>query len=252
MPELITSAQNPTIKFIRALEQKKHRQETGLFVAEGRRALERARLAGITPDYVLATQGPQDWGQTHDLRVSEAVMARLSAQNNASGLIGVFKQSAILSEFTRRANEVAVALEDIRDPGNLGTILRTADAVSVRHIALLGESCDAFSPEAVRASMGSLFGVKLIRMTAKQFDSVLAEWPGEIVATAAQGTVDYRRTYQRPTLLLMGSEGSGLSQGLAARANVSVRIPMSGGAESLNVAAAAALMLYEIRRPELR
>jgi TrmH family RNA methyltransferase len=252
MPELITSAQNPTIKFIRALEHKKHRQETGLFVAEGAHALERARLAGITPDYVLAIRGPQDWGQVHDIRVSEAVMARLSAQNNPSRLIGVFKQSAILSEFTCGADEIAVALEDIRDPGNLGTILRTADAVSVRHVALIGESCDAFSPEAVRASVGSMFGVKLSRMTATQFDSVLQEWPGEIVATAAQAAADYRRTYARPTLLMMGSEGSGLSRALAARANVSVRIPMSGGAESLKVATATALMLYEIRRPELR
>lgn len=252
MPELITSAQNPTIKFIRALEQKKNRQETGLFVAEGARARERARAAGIVPDYVVATQGPQDWGQKHDLRVSEAVMARLSAQNNASGLIGVFKQSAILSGFLSPADGVVIALEDIRDPGNLGTILRTADAVSVRHVALLGESCDAFSPEAIRASMGSIFGVKLCRMTHKQFHAVLAEWPGEIVATAARATADYRRIYGRPTLLLMGSEGSGLSQSLAACANMSVRIPMSGDAESLNVATATALMLYEIRRPELR
>jgi TrmH family RNA methyltransferase len=251
MPELITSAQNPTIKFIRALEHKKHRQETGLFVAEGRRALERARLAGIRPDYVLATQGPQEWGQVHDLRVSEAVMARLSAQSNPSGLVAVFKQAAILSDFTPAADDVAIALEEIRDPGNLGTIMRTADAVSVRHIALLGGSCDAFSPEGVRASMGSLFGVKLSRLTAKQFDSVLAAWPGEIVATAARAAADYRRTYARPTLLMMGSEGGGLSPAVAARANVSVRIPMSGGAESLNVAAATALMLYEIRRSEL-
>jgi TrmH family RNA methyltransferase len=251
MAELITSAQNATIKFIRALEQKKHRQETGLFAAEGRRALERARLAGIAPDTVLATRGPQDWGQVHDLRVSDAVMARLSAQNNPSGLIAVFKQASVLSDFTPAAGEVAVALEDIRDPGNLGTILRTADAVSVRHIVLLGESCDAFSPEAVRASMGSLFGVKLSRMTARQFDSILAAWPGEIVATAARAQADFRRTYARPTLLMLGSEGSGLSPALAARANVSVRIPMPGAAESLNVATATALMLYEIRRPEL-
>jgi len=252
MPELITSAQNPTIKFIRALEQKKARQETGLFVAEGRRALERARLAGITPDYVLATEGPQDWGQTRDLRVSGAVMARLSGQNNPTGLIGVFKQSAILSDFAPGPDDVAIALEDIRDPGNLGTILRTADAVSVRHVALVGESCDPFSPEAVRASMGSLFGARLSRMSAKQFQGALAEWRGEIVATAAQAATDYRRTYARPTLLLMGSEGSGLSDTLAAQANVSVRIPMSGGAESLNVATASALMLYEVKRAELR
>jgi TrmH family RNA methyltransferase len=251
MVDLITSAQNPTIKFIRALEQKKCRQETGLFVAEGLHALERARLAGIAPDYVLATQGPQDWGQARDLRVSDAVMARLSAQNNPSGLLGVFRQSAVLSDFTPASDEVAIALEDIRDPGNLGTIMRTADAVSVRHVALVGESCDPFSPEAVRASMGSLFGVKLSRMTAEQFYSVLAEWLGEIVATAAQAPADYRRIYRRPTLLLMGSEGSGLSDALAAQANVSVRIPMSGGAESLNVATATALMLYEIKRPQL-
>lgn len=251
MPEIITSAQNPTIKSIRALDQKKARQETGLFVAEGVRALERARLAGITPDYVLAVDGPQDWGQARDLRVSEAVMARLSTQNNPTGLIGVFKQSAVLCDFAPGAQEVAIALEDIRDPGNLGTILRTADAVSVRHVALVGETCDPFSPEAVRASMGSLFGVRLSRMSAKQFHSALAEWPGEIVATAAQATTDYRRAYARPTLLLMGSEGSGLSEMLAAQANVSVRIPMSGAAESLNVATASALMLYEIKRAEL-
>ena len=251
MPELITSAQNPTIKSIRALEQKKARHETGLFVAEGPRALERARLAGITPDYVLATKGPQDWGQARDIRVSEAVMARLSQQNNPSGLVGVFKQSAILADFAPGPGDVAIALEDIRDPGNLGTIIRTADAVSVRHVALVGEACDPFSPEAVRASMGSLFGVKLSRMSTRQLQAALAAWPGEIVATAADAPADYRRTYGRPTLLLMGSEGSGLSEALAAQAHVSVRIPMSGGAESLNVATASALMLYEIKRSEL-
>lgn len=249
MAEIITSAQNPTIKSIRALELKKNRQETGLFVAEGLRALERAHRAGIAPDYVLSVRGPQDWGQERDIRVSEAVMGRLSAQNNPSDVIAVFKQSAILSDFS--SAEVAIALEDIRDPGNLGTIIRTADAVSVRHVVLVGETCDPFSPEAVRATMGSLFGVRISRVNAKQFASVLAQWQGEIVATAADAKTDYRRTYTRPTLLLMGSEGSGLSPTLAEQANVSVRIPMSGGAESLNVATASALMLYEIRRPEL-
>ncbi|MGE3872830.1 MAG: TrmH family RNA methyltransferase [Parvibaculaceae bacterium] len=249
--EIITSAQNPAIKAIRALEFKKNRQEAGLFAAEGRRALERARQAGIAADTVVSVEPPGDWGQARTLKVSEAVMARLSQQNNPTGLIGVFRQSAILSDFAPASGDVAVSLEDIRDPGNLGTIIRTADAVSARHIVLVGETCDPFSPDAVRATMGSLFGVRLCRMTAKQFQSRLAEWPGEIVATAAEARTDYRRTYARPTLLLMGSEGRGLSDALAAQANVSVRIPMSGGAESLNVAIAAALMLYEIKRPEL-
>ncbi len=250
-PEIITSAQNPTIKSIRALEQKKHRQETGLFAAEGERALARARLAGIPPEIVVTVGVAQDWGQARTIRVPDAVMARLSGQNNPAGLVGVFKQSAILSPFTPDAGDVAIALEDIRDPGNLGTIIRTADAVSVRHVALIGESCDPFSPEAVRATMGSLFGVALTRLPEAKFLKLLDEWPGEIVATAADATSDFRRSYQRPTLLLMGSEGSGLSPVLAARANVSVHIPMPGAAESLNVAIASALMLYEIKRGEL-
>jgi TrmH family RNA methyltransferase len=251
-PEIITSAQNPTIKFIRGLEQKKARQDTGLFVAEGMRALGRARSAGLAPDYVLSVSGRQDWGQARDIRVSEAVMGRLSAQNNPSGLIGVFKQSAILSPFPSGSSDICIALEDIRDPGNLGTIIRTADAVSVRHIILVGETCDPFSPEAVRATMGSIFGVAITRLPTAKFSAALDEWPGEIVATDAGADTDFRRHYARPTLLLMGSEGSGLSPALAAKANVSVRIPMPGAAESLNVATASALMLYEIKRPDLK
>jgi len=249
--EIITSAQNPTIKFIRALDQKKHRQETGLFAVEGTRALERARLAGIAPDYVVSIAGRQDWEQARNIRVSEAVMARLSAQSNASGVIGVFKQLAILSNFAPGPSDVAIALEDIRDPGNLGTIIRTADALTVRHIVLLGDSCDPFSPDAVRATMGSIFGVTLTRLPTAKFMGLIDEWPGEVVATATNGEADFRRLYQRPTLLLMGSEGSGLSRTLANKANVSVRIPMPGAAESLNVATASALMLYEIKRPDL-
>ncbi|MGE0009161.1 MAG: TrmH family RNA methyltransferase [Parvibaculaceae bacterium] len=251
MPEIVTSAQNPTIKFIRALQQKKHRQETGLFVAEGMRLLERARLAGIRPEYVLSVAGRRDWGQARDVRISEAVMARLSRQSNPAGVVGVFRQSDLLAGLAPGPGEVAIALEDIRDPGNLGTIIRTADAVSVRHVALIGETCDPFSPEAVRATMGSLFGVRLTRMGAGELQAALAGWPGEIVATAAGAPADYRRSYARPTLLLMGGEAGGLSPALAARATVSVRIPMPGGAESLNVATAGALMLYEIKRSEL-
>ena len=250
-PEIITSAQNPTIKFIRGLEQKKNRQDSGLFVAEGIRALERAQAARIVPDYVVSVSGRQDWGQARDIRVSDAVMARLSQQNNPSGLIGVFKQSAILASLAPGPRDVTLALEDIRDPGNLGTIIRTADAVGVRHVVLVGETCDPFSPETVRATMGSLFGVAISRMPIAKFSAALDEWAGEIVATDAGATSDYRRLYARPTLLLMGSEGSGLSAALAAKANVSVRIPMPGQAESLNVATASALMLYEIKRPEL-
>ena len=197
------------------------------------------------------SHGSGGWGEARRFQVSEAIMARLSQQNNPAGLIGVFKQSAILADFGPGQGDVAIALEDIRDPGNLGTIIRTADAVSVRHVVLIGDTCDPFSPEAVRATMGALFGVKLSRMNAKQFHALLAEWPGDIVATAADAATDYRRSYGRPTLLLMGSEGSGLSPAVAAQANVSVRIPMSGGAESLNVATASALMLYEIKRAEL-
>ena len=242
----VTSPQNPTIKLIRSLSEKKFRQEAGLFVAEGWEMLDRARKAGWVPEHLVSTEAISAWGETRPILVTEKVMEGLSGQNNPQSAVATFKQ--------RYAREIApngvwVALEDMRDPGNLGTIIRTADAVAASGVILVGQSCDPYSGECVRATTGSIFGVPLVRMETEAFIGLCKSWRGDVVGTHLKGTEDFRRAYKSPTLLVMGSERRGLSEELAAACNGLVRIPMPGGAESLNVATATALMLYEAVKP---
>jgi TrmH family RNA methyltransferase len=146
-----------------------------------------------------------------------------------------------------------VALEAIRDPGNLGTIIRTADAVGASGVTLVGSSCDPYSREAVRASMGSIFNVPLVRLSQESFLALAAAWKGDVVGTHLSGREDFRAVpYRAPALLAMGSEGPGLSPELAGACSRLVKIPMAGRLDSLNLAVATALMLYEIRKGSLR
>lgn len=242
---VITSPHNPTIKSIRSLAEKKYREKTGLFVAEGVEVLGRARREGWEPVYLVATEAVTPWGKAERLTVSGKVMQALGGQRNASPLLGVFKQR-FADAATPRG--LWIALEEMRDPGNLGTIIRTADAAAAAGVILVGPSCDPYGRDSVRASMGSIFGPPLVRMDRGKFIDLCKGWPGEVAGTHLQGTEDYRRAYRAPTLLVMGSEGGGLSPETAAACSALVRIPMAGGAQSLNVAVAAGLMLYETQR----
>ena len=241
----MTSPQNPTLKLIRSLSEKKHRQETGLFVAEGEEVLERARREGWEPVYLLTTTHAEPWGDAALMLVTEKIMGQVSAQKNPPRKIGIFRQNYAPDVTTQG---VWVALEDMRDPGNLGTIIRTADAAGASGVILAGQSCDPFSPDCVRATMGSVFGVPLVRMDQKAFLDFCRGWPGESVGTHLKATETYRRPYKSPTLLIMGSEGRGLSPELSEACSTLVRIPMKGGAESLNVAIATGLMLFEVQK----
>ena len=238
----VTSPHNPTIKLIRSLSEKRHRQEAGLFVAEGEKVLARAKAEGWEPEYLLSTTHAEPWGKAALMRVEEKMMGSVSAQNNPPRQIGVFRQR--WAEAAQPAG-VWVALEDMRDPGNLGTIIRTADAAGAAGVILAGQSCDPFAPDCVRATMGSIFGVPLVRMEQNAFLAFIQQWPGESVGTHLKATESYRRAYKAPTLLVMGSEGRGLSAEASEACSTLVRIPMKGGAESLNVAIATGLMLFE-------
>ena len=242
----ITSLQNPTIKLIRSLDERKNRRERGLFVAEGIAMLERALELDWKPDILVATKAPQLWEDVRPLIVTDKVMAELSAQNNPHDVLAVFK-----TRFERGVSQQGVwlVLEDIRDPGNLGTILRTAEAAGVSGILLAGDCCDPYSPEAVRASTGSIFNSRIAHMPAVKLVDLLKGWPGESVGTAMSARQDFRTAYKSPTLIVMGSEARGLSQPVQAACSKLVRIPMAKGVESLNVATATALMLYEVIKP---
>jgi TrmH family RNA methyltransferase len=261
----VTSLANPLVKEIRGLALPKNRKASGLFVAEGLKLVADAAEAGWTVRtlaYAAAVRGQPLVArlarETHArggtvIEASEAVLAKISRRDNPQTVIGVFEQRLTpLSALKPKPSDVWVALEGIRDPGNLGTIVRTADAVGAAGIILIGETVDPFSTEAVRATMGSVFAVPLIRASRADFVKFTTHWPGTIAGTHLAGMVDYREgEYHRPTLLLMGTEQSGLTAETAATANLLVKIPMAGKADSLNLAVATAVMLFEIRRTDL-
>ncbi len=262
----ITSLANPIIKDIRALQLPKNRKATGLFLAEGLKLVADAVEAGWTIRTLVHASGVsgtplvERLGTTTRARggsvlsVSEAVLAKISRRDNPQTVIGVFEQKLTSpASIDPRAGQVWVALEGIRDPGNLGTIIRTADAVGAAGVMLVGDTVDPFSTEAVRATMGSIFAVPMARLGKSEFAALARRWPGAVVGTHLSGKADYREAmYSAPVLLVMGTEQSGLTPDAAALCNTLVKIPMVGKADSLNLAVATAVMLFEIRRKALK
>lgn len=263
----ITSLQNEQVKFIRSLEMRKVRRETGLFSVEGAALIVTARDNGWLPRTLLYAAaerqrpivgGLVEWALAAGadcLEVTEAIIAKLASKENPQNVMAVFEQrwAALPDPGVEPNDSVWLALEQVRDPGNLGTIVRTADAVGARGVILIGASCDPYSPEAARATMGSIFSVPLVRADQPSFAQWLSSWPGDIVGTHLSGTDDFRKiAYRSPTLLVMGSEGAGLSADLTAACTRLVKIPMMGRLDSLNLAVATALALYQIRGPHLR
>ena len=266
-PAIITSLQNERVKFIRALEMRKTRRETELFVAEGVSILVSARDAKRAPRMLAYQAGTASDGvarqlvswalreKTEVLEVSEAVLGKLAAKDNPQSMLGVFPQVWSKPPVAAQvaATETWVALEEVRDPGNLGTIMRTAHAVGAAGVILVGTCCDPFSRECVRATMGSIFAVPLVKMDPSAFLDLAKSWPGDVIGTHLDGKEDFRRVpYRGPTLLVMGGEGPGLSRAAADACSKLVKIPMAGNLDSLNLAIATALALYQIRGGQLK
>lgn len=249
---LISSAANPTVKWLRGLALKKNREEEGLFIIEGQRDVEAAIEAGWRVHTVVATGDvPAGIDADKTLHVTPELMSRIVNRDNAQPVIAVMRQA--WADPSSLSHGLWLGLEDIRDPGNLGTIIRTADAVSCAGIVLIGQTCDPFAPDVVRATMGSLPRMPLVRLDLNSFVAWRAGYTGRLIGTHLWGAVDYRTVdYTVPDMImLMGSETAGLSDTLAQLCDQRVKIPMSGQTESLNLAIASAVMLYEARREKL-
>lgn len=263
----ITSLSNPIIKNLKALSQKKNRNREGLFMAEGLKLVIDAFNLGWTIQTLIfskrkignaATENAAAYTIAHGgfvIKASQKVMESLTRRDNPQTVIGIFKQQwQPLKMIKGHAKDVYVALDRVRDPGNLGTIIRTADAVGAKGIILIGETTDPFSPETVRATMGSIFSIPLYRCDESTFLNWSENFKAMIVGTHLKGSIDYRTIdfKNNPIVLLMGNEKQGLSEALINRCDKLARIPQSGRADSLNLAVATAVMLYEIRRPYLK
>jgi TrmH family RNA methyltransferase len=261
----VTSLANPLVKDIRALHMKKHRDETGLFMAEGQKLVRdaaeggwpihalayAAKLAGEPSIGALAAATKASGGAV--LEASAPVLEKITRRDNPQSVVGVFRQRFAPDAAVGREG-IWVALDRVRDPGNLGTIIRTADAAGLSGVALVGASCDPFALEAVRATMGSIFHVPLARLSADALVAQAKRHAVRLLGTHLTAeAVDYRAAdYRQPLVLVMGNEQQGLTDRLAAACDQLVRIPMRGKADSLNLAVSTGLMIYEALRQEPR
>ena len=263
MAETITSAANPLVKRIRLLASRKHRREQGAFVVEGIQPVWRAVAAGwqieallLDPDLRLdspaaAMVDEQDARGVRVARLSHELFQRLSSREGHAGLLAVVRsRQPTVADLSPGPDSVFVALHRIGNPGNLGTIIRTVDAVGGAGVILIGDTTDPYAPTAVKASMGSLFAIDVVHVPANEaFLSWAREHGVEILAASGQAELaHWNASYRPPLCVLLGSEGEGLPADLLAIASQQIKIPMTGTAESLNVAAAAAVILYEVRR----
>jgi TrmH family RNA methyltransferase len=259
---MITSSANPSIKSIRALRQRKEREERGLCFVEGIRQVAEALDSGASVEQLIVAPELLTSAFAHQLlasdgvagvpvlEVSRDVFTSLSQKDGPQGLAAVVRQRwATLEAVRLDAPPGWVALTEPADPGNLGTIIRTADAVGAAGVMLIGPSADPYDPAALRASMGAAFAMPLLRCTWESFAAWKLASGAYLVGAADSAPADFQATaYPQPLVLLMGSERQGLSAAQQGLCDSLVSIPMRGRADSLNLAVATAVMLYELLR----
>ncbi len=261
---MITSRTNPKIKLVRSLRLRKEREATGLFVAEGISHVAAALEAEAGVEFVLCAPDLLTSAFARELVAREsarglpchdvdaATFASVAEKDNPSGLLAVLRQRPVrLSDLSPEMFAWGVALVSPQDPGNIGTVLRTLDAVGASGLLLLEGGADPYHPGAVRASMGALFHLPVASSSFVEFAGWAERHQYAVVGTSARGSVDYRAAnYSRPLILLLGSEQKGLSAEQLAACGQTVRLPMHGKVSSLNLAVAAGVLLYAAEAAE--
>ncbi len=259
MRRTITGFSNPTVKFLRSLREKKHRRVEQRFLAEGLRLLTDARAIGRLPEMLVMASGRE----THPLlgaleadvlaaggevlEMDEAILAKVTGKDNPQAVAGVFAEfDTSLTTLDRSSAKIWLVAQALRDPGNLGTMLRTGDALGAGGLILIDDCADPFSVEAVRASMGAIFTQHIVQARWEEFLPWLRGGDGQLVAASLRDAQDYRTApYAAPCFLMVGNESRGLPEAYEDACDLRVTMPMKGRADSLNAAVAAAVLGYE-------
>src|SRR4051812_14684657 len=261
MPRQVTAFSNSTVKLLRSLRDKKARRAEGLFLAEGLRILAEARDSGRLPEIVaFSTEGAKHPLAAEIITATEAagcdaiettpdILSKMSGKDNPQMLLGAYRQpDATLEQIDRSKAPLWIVAQALRDPGNIGTVLRTGDAVGAGGLILIDDSADPFSVEAVRASMGALFTQQIATARWPEFVQWLHSGDGQLVGTSLTASQDYLEAeYSSPCFLLIGNEQQGLPDDYEAECDLLVKIPMAGRADSLNAAIAAGVMAFAIK-----
>ena len=260
MRRQITGFSNPTVKYLRSLRDKKHRKRAGQFLVEGLRLLEDARVSGHVPRQLVMAEGRDGHELLNRLEAEVGavggeviettpdILSKITGKSNSQSVVGVFDEfDTSLGSLERASAPIWLVAQELRDPGNLGTMLRTGDAVGAGGLILIDDCADPFSAEAVRASMGAVFTQGLVRARWEEFVPWLRGGAGQLVAASLRDAVPYRGApYQAPCFILVGNESQGLPEAYEAECDLRVTMPMRGRADSLNAAVAGAVLAYEV------
>ena len=261
MPREVTAFSNSTVKLLRSLRDKKARRTEGLFLAEGLRILTEARDSGRLPEIVaFSAEGAKHPLAAEIIAATEAaggdaiettpdILSKMSGKDNPQMLLGAYRQpETAIDRIERGRAPLWIVAQALRDPGNIGTILRTGDAVGAGGLILIDDCADPYSVEAVRASMGAIFTQDVAAARWPEFVSWLRSGDGQLAGTSLKATHDYLEAgYQAPCFLLIGNEQQGLPADYESECDLLVKIPMAGRADSLNAAMAAAVMAFAIK-----
>jgi len=256
----ITGFSNPTVKALRALREKKHRKAAGRFLAEGLRLLTDARESGHLPETLVMAEGRDAHPLLSALETdvlaaggevietSADILAKITGKDNPQAVAGVFREfDTSLASLDRAAAPIWLVAQALRDPGNLGTMLRTGDAVGAGGLILIDDCADPFSVEAVRASMGAVFTQRIALARWDEFIAWLRDGEGQLVAASLRDAQDYRGApYKAPCFVMVGNESRGLPEEYESACDLRVTMPMKGRADSLNAAVAGAVLAYEV------
>lgn len=264
MRRTISGFSNPTVKFLRSLREKKHRRREGRFLAEGLRLLTDARESGRLPEMLVMAERREEHPLLAELEAAvaaaggeiitmpEDILAKVTGKDNPQAVCGVFAEfDTALASVDRASAKIWLVAQALRDPGNLGTMLRTGDAVGAGGLILLDDCVDPFSVEAVRASMGAIFTQRIAQARWEEFSPWLRGTDGaiggQLVAASLREAVPYREAhYSTPCFIMVGNESRGLPEAYEAACDLRVTMPMKGRADSLNAAVAAAVLAYEV------
>lgn len=256
----ITGFSNPTVKYLRSLREKKHRKAAGKFLAEGLRLLTDARECGHLPELLVLSDArdPHPLLEALERDVMAAggeviettpdILSKITGKSNPQAVAGAFAEfDTSLAALDRSAASIWLVAQALRDPGNLGTMLRTGDAVGAGGLILIDDCADPFSVEAVRASMGAVFTQQVAHARWEEFLPWLRSGPGQLVAASLRDAVPYRGApYAAPCFILVGNESQGLPEEYETACDLRVTMPMRGRADSLNAAVAGAVLAYEV------
>ena len=259
----ITSKDNEFVKHIKKLKDKKYRDESNEYVIEGIKLVKEAIQEKASIKQIIICEDCEDSGvipkdlmyeiaKYECVYVAKKVFNSLTEVVNPQGIIAIINKNTGENQINY-AEEIIVALDDIQDPGNLGTILRIADSVGLTQILVSKGTADAFNPKVVRSTMGAIFRVKIIECEdLKQTLKELNKHKFEVVVTSLQTEESFYDINYNKKVIVIGNEANGVKQEIQDMADKKVKIPMLGKTESLNAAVATGIMLYEYVRQKLR